>query len=328
MNRRIGQVALVAGDRRRSTAFYEEVFGLSRVFGTAEFRGPAVDRVQAMEKVASSVDWLVDDRAMFQLEIFEFENPGSRPLPRDHGLHDEGYNRIIVAVKDLNVTCNAAVGCGGTLVALLCEQDASGPVKALLRDPDGILIELVEAPEMVSAALPARIVGIGLTSARLDRTIEDFCDGFGFQQCEDPFRTSVSWDRSGPPDASQALRLEDMYLIVSCYTDMRPRRSDRRLADIGVMNVAVCFPDQDDFAACYRKTRAMGMRPNAEPMVIEGRASVAYHNDRQGVSVEMIYLAPSLHGLYGFARPGPGDRLLNRYLNWKSRRAYRRHLAS
>lgn len=328
MKRRIAQIALVVTDRARSTAFYRDVFGMEPVFETAEFRGPDADRVQNMDRVASSTSWLVDDREMFQLEIFEFENPPSRPLPADHGIADEGYNRVIIAVRSLEQTTNAAVAAGASLRAILGNNSDGHPPHAVLHDPDGILLELVEAPELVPGTRPARIVGLGVTSRDLATTVEDMCEGFGFSACEDRFRHEAFWHEGGRLQGVQTMRLDDMYLVVSRYRDSRPRPADHRLADIGVMNFAIGFPDAGDFDACYDRTCAMGMCSNAEPMVIPGKASVTYHNDRQGFSVEMIYLSPKLHGLYGFARPGALDRLTNKYLNWRSRRVYRRHLAA
>lgn len=326
MKRRIGQVALVVSDRTRSELFYRDVLGMEPVFGTAQFRGPVIDQVQQMTNAASRTTWLIDDRDMFQLELFEFENPRSRPLPLDFGVRNEGYNRMIVAVNSIEVTGNAAVAAGGSIRALLCSGLADSHAHALLHDPDGIVLELVEAPELVAADRPARIIGLGLTSADLATTVEDMCQGFGFSACEDRFQHAAFWDEGGRLQACQTMQLEDMYLVAAQYSDSRPRPEDYRLGDIGVMNFAICFPDVDDFSACYAGTVAMGMRSNIQPMIVENKAAVTYHNDRQGFSVEMLYMAPKLRGLYGFARPRPVDRLVNRYLNWKSRREYSRHL--
>jgi catechol 2,3-dioxygenase-like lactoylglutathione lyase family enzyme len=327
MKRHIGQVAVVVSDQQRSVDFYSNVFGMEHIFGTAEFRGPDLDKVQQMEKAASSTRWLIDDREMFQLEVFRFENPPSRPLPPDHGITDEGYNRIIVAVRSLEQTSAAAVAAGGTVVALLCSEQADHTSHTLVKDPDGILLELVEAPELVPGERPAKIVGLGITSLDLATSVEDMCEGFGFTPCEDKFHNRLFWDEDGALERMQTLQLDDMYLVVSQYRGSRPRRADHRLGDIGIMNFAICFPTAQDFDACYEKTRQLGMQSNIDPVVVTGTASVTYNNDRQGFSVEMIYMARKLWGLYGFSPPGLKDRLLNKILNWKARRAYRKHLA-
>jgi catechol 2,3-dioxygenase-like lactoylglutathione lyase family enzyme len=325
--RRVAQIALATSDRARSTAFYRDVFQLRYIFETAEFRGPEVDKVQGMERVASSTAWLMDNRDVFQLELFEFENPQSRPLPEDQHISDEGYNRVIIAVRSLQSTVDAAVACGARMLHLPEGAGTTREPHMLLEDPDGILLELVEASALVPANRSAQIVGLGLTTLDLATSVEDFCDGFGLEPCEDRFDHVALWNENGRLEHTQTLRLEDMYLVLSQYRDGRPRRSGHRLADIGVMNFAVSFPDAADFDACFARTTAMGMRPNAEPMIVDGKASVAYHNDRQGCSVEMIYMDASLRGLYGFAPPSLKDRLINKLLNWRSRRIYRKHLA-
>jgi len=340
MNSHISQVALVVSDQQRSTEFYAEVFGMEHIFGTAEFRGPDVDQVHGMENAASSTQWLIDDREMFQLEIFQFENPQSRPLRADHDLTDEGYNRVIIAVKSLKNTSRDAINAGATLVAPLVappcggdpDQSSPNPSHALLRDPDGILLELIEDPSLVPAERKARIIGLGMTSRDLATTVEDMRDGFGFTPCDDVFQHQdlfqhKDWQQDGRLEALQTLRMQGMYLVVSQYRDSRPRRLDHRLGDIGIMNFALGFASAKDFDACFSKTRQMGMRSNIEPMVIKGIASVTYNNDRQGFSVEMLFLSRKLWGTYGFVRPNWMDRLINKLLNWRADRIYRKHLA-
>ena len=327
MNRHIGQVAIVVSDQNKSAEFYATAFGMDHIFGTSEFRGEKPDKVQRMKNVASCTRWLIDDRELFQLEVFQFENPESRPLPEDHSICDEGYNRVIIAVKSLERTLESAVGAGARVVALLFGDDPDRHTQALIKDPDGILLELVEAPDLVPDARPARILGLGLTSVDLTTTIEDMCEGFGFTPCEDVFQHRTFWREGGRLERLQTLRLDDMYLVASQYSDSRLRSSDSCLGDIGIMNFAISFPSADDFDACYLSTREMGMQSNIEPVIIKDSASVTYNNDRQGFSVEMIYMAKKLWGLYGFAPPSLPDRLMSAFLNWKARRNYRKYLS-
>lgn len=327
MNRRIGQIALVVCDQGHSTDFYSRVFGLDHIFGTTAFRGETADRIQGMENVASSTRWLVDDRELFQLEIFQFEHPRSRPLPTDHSIRDVGYNRVIIAVKSLHETNEKAVANGGTVTALLFEDRPDSTNHAVLKDPDGIMLELIEAPELVPGERPARLIGLGITTEDLTTTVEDMCAGFGFAPCEDQFQHRTFWQEDGLLEREQTLQLGDMYLVISQYRDARPRPSHYRLSDLGIMNFAICFSSQADFDSCYRVTQQMGMQSNSEPLVSGHDASVTYNNDRQGFSVEMIYMARKLRGLYGFEPPRFRDRILACFMEWKVRRDYRRHLA-
>lgn len=328
VTRRIGQIAVVVSDHGRSCDFYARVFGLDHIFGTSAFRGEMAEKVQGLKNAASTTDWLIDDRERFQLEVFQYENPCSRPLAADRGISDVGYNRIIIAVESLAETSRKAAEAGASVDSLPCGGNSAGPLHALLSDPDGILLEIVEAPKLVAAQRPARIIGLGITSSDIDTTVDDMCAGFGFSACEDIFQHEAIWQQDGQLAQSQTLQLDDMYLVVSQYRNARLRPEDQRLSDIGVMNFAIFFPGQDDFQSCYETTRQMGMKSNCEPISFGQDASITYNNDRQGFSVEMIYLTPKLWGLYGFARPKFRDRLINKLTEYKSRRDYKKHLAT
>ena len=82
-------------------------------------------------------------------------------MPDDHCIGDEGYNRIIIAVKPLENTLANATAEGVTVSAVLCGEDPDDSTHALIKDFDGILLELVEAPELVPGERPARIIGLG-----------------------------------------------------------------------------------------------------------------------------------------------------------------------
>ena len=326
MNRHIGQIALVVSDHERSADFYARVFGMDHIFGTSEFLGEQHDKVQQVKDVASSCRWLIDDREMFQLEIFTFENPVSRPLAKDHSVYDEGYNRVIIAVKSLDESISLAVDQGARVVALLPGDNGDQPTHAQIRDIDEILLELVEAPDLVPGERPARIIGLGITSRDLTTTIEDMCEGYGFTPCEDKFQSRDYWQEGDRLARFQMLHLDAMYLVVSQYRDSRPRPLDYCLQDIGVMNFAICFPSAEDFDACYSKTQHMGMQANIDPFIVKDTASITYNNDRQGFSVEMIFMVRKFWGMYGFSPPTLKDRLTSKFLNWKAARDYRKHL--
>ena len=133
--------------------------------------------------------------------------------------------------------------------------DQGSNLHAELKDPDGILLELVEAPELVPGERPARIVGLRMTSSDIATKIEDMCDGFGFSLFEDLFQHRTYWQEGGL-EWEQTLQLDDMYLVVSQYRNNRPRRSGHQLADIGIMNFAVWLPSQADFQSCYQRIMA------------------------------------------------------------------------
>ena len=134
--RRIGQIAVVMSDHGRSCDFYARVFALDHVFGTSAFRGEMAEKIQGVKNAASTTDWLIDDRERFQLEVFQYEYPCSRPLAADRSISDVGYNRIIAAVESLAETSRRAAEAGASVVplplqwqfcrALTCTHQGSG----------------------------------------------------------------------------------------------------------------------------------------------------------------------------------------------------------
>lgn len=323
-NSRIGQLALVVSDLANSVSFYEKVLGLDAVFGTSAFRGELPSRIQGIKNAASSTHWLIDDRELFQLELFSYDHPQSRALPTGHGITDIGYNRLIIAVRSLQETLEQVASFNCETLAIPGSGIMGVPCHALVKDPDGILLELVEMPERILDQRPARMIGVGLTSENLATTVEDMCDGFGFGECADLFHHSSLWPENGRLECTQTLQLGDMFLIVSQYRESRARPTEYRLSDIGVMNFAICFPSMADFSRCYDRTLGMGMRGNCEPLIDGERACMVYNNDRQDFSVEMIYIEKQLWGLYGFAPPRWRDRLVNKLMEWKSHATYRK----
>ena len=93
------------------------------------------------------------------------------------------------------------------------------------------------------------------------------------------------------------------------------------------MNFAICFPNAEDFDACYSKTQQMGMQANIDPVIVKDTASITYNNDRQGFSVEMIFMVKKYWGMYGFAPPTLKDRLTSKFVNWKAARDYKKYVS-
>lgn len=314
----INQIAVCIADQRRSTEFYANVLGMDCIFDTVSFRGQLAEKVQGIKNAASTTRWLRDDRACFQLELFQFENPASRPLREEHGITDLGYNRIIVAVRSLVATADLARRAGQTVNAMESLFDAGNTAHAWLQDPDGIIIELVEMPERIVGSRSAQIIGLGLTSPDLGLSVEDMCGGLGFSPCADIFEHGNYWDVDGRLEQRQTLQLDDMFLVVSQYRDARARIADYQLADIGIMNFAMAFPYRENFIACYEHTQAMGMCSNSAPLEAKPDLGMVYNNDRQGFSVEMCYMSEKHHSLYDFTRPGLRDRVLHAVAEFKA----------
>ncbi len=324
--KRIGQIALVCADRERTARFYETVFGWEDVFGTESFMGDAISEVQNMKNAAASTRWLIDSRPGFQLEIFQYACPESRPLPDDASVSDQGYNRVIIATRSLEDIHDKATRLNPGLGATFTVNEDAGN-RAVARDPDGVLLEIFERPDLVPAPDHSVMLGVGITVNDLELFNQDLQKGFGFQAEADIFEHGQHWELDGNLEKCRTLRLGDMYVVASQYRHSRQRSSDYRLGDIGIMNFALIHPTMDAFKEAYLRTCSMGMRSNSVPNIVSRKGAVVYQNTREGYSIEMQYIDTSLWGLFGYCKPSWKDHVLDSILTWKARRDYRRKLA-
>lgn len=323
MNENICQIAISVTNLTRSVDFYSQVLDMDYVFSTTSFRGEMASQVQGMENTASEVSWLIDDREFFQLEIFQFENPVGRKPAAGYSIKNVGFNRLIVAVNSLIDIKNKVFAFSQCTFK---ELPGSGERHALLTDPDGLLIELIENPELLIKKRQATLIGLGLTTDNISLCRDDFIEGFDFSINDDLFQHQHYWDCDGALVASQTLKKQDLFLVLSEYKEAIPRAKDYQLADIGVLNFALGYQSHDDFMTRMNKTLAMAMKPNCEPVVMGDDATVAYTNTRQGFSVEMVYLAKKAYGIAGFRKPSIIHRTLNFLSELKAKRTYNKHM--
>lgn len=302
---RFNQVALSVASRERSLVFYRDVIGFTHVGGTETFRGKTTERVQGMKGAASKVYWLMDDRPYFQLELFEFECPVGRPLAAQRAPQDIGYSRIRIAVPALEPLLSRA---GGGAV-----REILGFRAALLRDPDGILIELVE-----SRSLPGpRLFGVALSVPDLALARSSFVEGCGCTVVdESPADWGALWDETGADKQSLLLGGETISLELNCYRAPTPKPwpSGYQLADIGILNVALGFRKSGDIKARLAAMEAVGFKPTSPLIGAPGVFMLTYSNDRQGFSVETLMVGNFLMGGLGFRHGTAFDRGLMKFL--------------
>lgn len=156
MIRGINHVAINSYDIDRLAAFYRDVLGFG--FATEEFRWtgvPELDAVLGLKR--SAARQLMLRAGNCYLELFEFE----APQPADRSplrACDRGYTHIAFDVDDVDVEFARLKELG---MAFLIDQPiALGDLRAIYgRDPDGNLVELIEAP----SAHPYSLTQLGNT---------------------------------------------------------------------------------------------------------------------------------------------------------------------
>ncbi len=132
----VNHVGLAVADLARSRAFYEGVFGF--VFKN-ELTIP-----DAGARAVVGMDGPIGMRAAYfecdgwVLELLAYEEAGTTPV-RNRPMNEPGLTHISISVDDIDAAASRAVELGGTVEA---GRGFAGVV-AMVRDPDGQLIELL-----------------------------------------------------------------------------------------------------------------------------------------------------------------------------------------
>lgn len=126
----IDHSAIVSADVERSIAFYCDTLGLV-VGGRQVNRGAEQDRLDGLDDTVVEVVALQPRTPTPHIELLAYRSPPVVPA-RPHAPNDVAATRLVLAVDTLAEP-------GVTL--------ADGSVAALVRDPDGHLLLLVQAPD-------------------------------------------------------------------------------------------------------------------------------------------------------------------------------------
>jgi catechol 2,3-dioxygenase-like lactoylglutathione lyase family enzyme len=310
MTPRMNQIALSVVDREASSEFYRSLFGLPKVGGT-RFTGKVTEKVQGLPGATSDVHWHMDDREFFQLELFQFERPAPRPHAALRKPWDIGYSRLAVEVADpvrFHATCTRRA-----IPGLSPIKEVQGKPHFVLRDPNGVLVEVGPATRPIAADFGARLAGVGLSVPRLDVALNSFQRVIGcpVRDASPPDKGAL-WDEPACRKRSVVLDAGTAWLEITEYTDPIPAPwpAGYRISDHGLLNIALGFRSGDEIEATYRRMVDGGFRPNSELVNSAGQVKVAYLNDPQGFNVELLMVKPWLDGVMGFRRANAVDRVL------------------
>jgi short-subunit dehydrogenase/catechol 2,3-dioxygenase-like lactoylglutathione lyase family enzyme len=315
---RLSQIALSVADVRRSQRWYRRVLGLEPAGGTSLFAGPLASMVQGLPRVASTCWWLVDRQELFQLELFEFRSPLTRPMPVDWRPCDVGYTTISLWVADLDRATSRAKEEGTP--PLTAATGPPGARRVCVRDPDGVLLELMEDDPRAEprrsrprARVGAVVRSVTLSVPKLERSRRFFVDALGLEPADGlalhgPEHEAL-WGLEGASRDSLALWADDMIVELVEYQDPvgKPWPPGYRISDRGVLNIAFGFRRRDEFEVAHRRCVEAGARGNGPPLRL-GAWSVVYVNDDQGFSVELLHVEPWYERRMGF-RPRATPRL-------------------
>ena len=310
------QIASSVIDLRRTHRWYREVLGLEPAGGTNLFAGPLATMVQGVPRSASTCWWLLDRQDFFQLELFEFRSPLVRRLPAGWRPCDIGYTTISFSVSDLDAAVERARAAGTQ--PLTEPLGDPGRRRVCVRDPDGVLCELMEEDPRAASprarprpAISATVRSVTLSVPDLERSRSTFADALGLEEAEGLVlhrpEHEAMWGLGGARADRVVLWADDIAVELVRYDDPpgMPWPRGHRISDQGLLNVAFGFRTRSEFEAAVRRCREKGLAPNGPPLRL-GAWSVVYVNDPDAFSIELLHVERWYRRQMGFeARPAP-----------------------
>lgn len=313
----LAQIAWAVCDLPRACRFYVDVIGFRRAGGRLLW-GPGLSVLQELgDDAAATVWWALGGQPFVQLEFFQHTLPVGRARPADSRPCDLGWSRVAIGVADLEAVLRRAKSLGHLPLGPVLTD--GGVSRAALRDPDGVVVELVgdgghrEPTEMARSGAGERafeeiarpaVRSVTLSVADLGRASRFWLETCGLvPQAPDSLHAphhEALWGLAGARREQIVARGVDVALELVHYLDPpgRPRPSDARLSDQGLLNVALAFRSRARFDALHERLLEAGYRPTVA--CPPGPFASTYLRDGEGHSCE-IFACPEDHdGLLGF----------------------------
>jgi catechol 2,3-dioxygenase-like lactoylglutathione lyase family enzyme len=134
----VNHTGLCVTDLGRSRAFYENALGFTHRNDLDVDDGPASKLLDVPAPVGLGVVYLT--LGTFVLELLSFDREGNA-ADRTRDFTERGLTHLSFNVADMAATCAAVEANGGTV---LRDSELTG-VAVMVRDPDGQLLELIQA---------------------------------------------------------------------------------------------------------------------------------------------------------------------------------------
>ena len=310
------QIALVGAiGHRETSAWYQDVFGFADA-GSAVFGGPDIAEVQGIDapSVRVEVSWIVDRNDFFQLELFEYAQPESRPRRPDQRPSDVGYTMVALHVPDFDATLARLAGHGTE--PLTAPVGPAGDRRVCVHDPSGNLLEIVETEIRAAGAHPSRRpeVGVAVCSVwvsvpDLSRARRFFVDGLGLVPANISVHTpehEALWGLDGADATALVLAAGDIYIELVEYRDPQPRPwpDGYQLSDLGIMNIALGSRSPQPYQQAVTRAVADGHTAHREHSV-SPHHSVTYVSSEDGFSVEVMFIAREADRDFGYIPLSP-----------------------
>lgn len=267
-------------------------------------------RVPDLPEVDFTVWCMVERPEFFQIEVIEFRKPRMRLQPADCMRNDLGYSSIGLHVADMDEAIDRITCTSGRF--LTSPQGIRGERRVCLRDPDGVLIELMEDVPPPSGMDAGNIVplattrSVSISVSDLDRAHRFWVDMLGLAEATKVVlhhrEHERLWGLEGAESRSVLLQSGGILIELVQYLQPPGRRrpAGYLLSDQGILNIALGSTRKDAFDDAFLRAERAGFQSCASPWTVPGVATVAYLLDGQGNTVELLHVHPEALSRMGF----------------------------
>ncbi|MBI2867589.1 MAG: VOC family protein [Chloroflexi bacterium] len=138
----LNHVSLTVSNLERTIEFYQKCFGF-HVARRGDYSGPLVEALMSFKDASIAVAFL--RTGSIALELIEFRSPkgkGTKPPP----MNEAGSPHLGLLTKDARADYQRLSAMGVRFDSEPVVNYRTGTYTVMLRDPDGIPIELIERP--------------------------------------------------------------------------------------------------------------------------------------------------------------------------------------
>jgi glyoxylase I family protein len=140
---RLTHVGICVSDMERSLRFYRDLLGF-RAEHDLHVEGEPSDTLLGLRDVKLDATYLSRDGV--RIELLRFASPPAPPA-RTRAMNEHGLTHLSFRVADLEATAAALRAAGAMIVeSTIIRIPEFGAAACFVADPDGQLIELVQAP--------------------------------------------------------------------------------------------------------------------------------------------------------------------------------------
>lgn len=309
------QVAFSTLDRERTVAWYTDGLGYLRAGSLQSTPDLPLAELMGLPECECRIEWLVDSQEFFQLEVFSFTRPEPRPRPDDWSPADVGYTTVTFHVDDLDGTLERLRGLGTSPLGE--PLGPAGERRVCVKDPDGVVVELMEADFRrgdgrlrAGPRIPVAARAVRASVPDLERSLRFFAGTLGMERSDRDLHGpehEALWGLDGAAADAATLWSGDFAVELVQYRDPVGRGwpEGYLISDQGLVNIALGSHDPGSYEAAIAAVDRAGYAKNRE---LVHESAVNYVTDDQGFGAELLWLTSAGERAFGFVPLEAGER--------------------